>query len=1037
MVEYPFIPLRLPAIFVLLVGDGADALDETATRVLASTAGVYKLRPRLFAVLPVPGDPGEVDVAMHAAGRILAEHRPAAEEGAAGAAALVFPGRVRLSFEEIAAIPETLFEDLLASPPPLPPGRVCLTGHAASRIEARWQLEPGGSYKGPSGSQATLFRLGGPRDDAAPWHNARLLGRTISYVARPDIEADLLDHLHSPVVRVSGPFGCGKTRAVWHTLKRWGELGGTAGDLCIWIPIRSPRAGGSLPVSLLRRFVPLAAGAPPDADLSSCLRTLGFPLSVPELLSGSDALLSEVIPGIVARSLVVAARRLGAPIRLIFDGLESAPPAEFELLSRLFTERHRSTDWNAVLISQRGMRVAPEWVSFPEVDVPPMNDGQLAEVADDLLRDLLPEEVKASLLEAVGGCPLALEEGLVRMVQLRQLRRQYGNFFYSGTKGTGYEPSASLVQHLEAWTGALGDPSGLRLLALADTAVPANRLAAAAVIGGSELPNAWEAPFLVAGWLVPTPSPWGAGVEIACPAFARAIASTVDPDAATHLRRALGENLSRSAEPPSAMWEAYQLLSGSPGAVSSILDLARDRPSEVPPVTLLERLVGELEAHRTRGGDTMTEAQILWLLLPLARRLGRLEELENDVLRAVEIAGHDPKKYIAFASLKADLDLKKGRFAEGERILRSALDLVLQVEPGRQALLLLQLGRLLARQERYGEARQLFLDLLPVFESGDASGLTAIALFHLGNIDLHEGRLDEALERHQRAHDIRKVEGNAKLLGSSVSALGAVAFAQGRYAEALRLYREAEMLLRDQGDEGEESFALLGVGKVLAFLGDCAGASRPLRRALALRLGKTDPAGEAIARLMLSLNCLELAQWEEAIQEARQAHFQLSLVPETALLGDAEQMLGKIHLRRKRYDNAREHLTAAADLHARHKDPTGELIDRGYLLEVATAEGLEDEIRLLAGGIEEKLAQVTPTRALAALEHRLFKAREWLRARGDAASRPEEPLKRSLAALMKTAEQLEPELRHRYLFQIPEHRAILEAAGTYQIALPG
>jgi hypothetical protein len=60
--------------------------------------------------------------------------------------------------------------------------------------------------------------------------------------------------------------------------------------------------------------------------------------------------------------------------------------------------------------------------------------------------------------------------------------------------------------------------------------------------------------------------------------------------------------------------------------------------------------------------------------------------------------------------------------------------------------------------------------------------------------------------------------------------------------------------------------------------------------------------GEAIARLAVASNFLGLNNVDAALDEARHAHFELSL------LGDAEQLLGRIALRQKQFDPARHHI---------------------------------------------------------------------------------------------------------------------------------
>src|SRR4029079_7739723 len=114
--------------------------------------------------------------------------------------------------------------------------------------------------------------------------------------------------------------------------------------------------------------------------------------------------------------------------------------------------------------------------------------------------------------------------------------RHYGNFFYSGSRDADFEPSFRLIQHVEAEVSALGEAMPARLLALAETPVPAQERAAASLFLGAQLPPHWEAPFLAAGFFHRAPSAWGLGVDLACPLFTRSLAQTVMSEVVPSLR---------------------------------------------------------------------------------------------------------------------------------------------------------------------------------------------------------------------------------------------------------------------------------------------------------------------------------------------------------------------------------------------------------------------------------------------------------------------------------------------------------------------
>ncbi len=1024
MSDRSYIPLKIPAV-LLHVSD--ERCTDITGSLLGHPPGLHQLGPHLLAVLPIPGDPGDVEEAVRIAQRLR-------RQGPAGLTVIVLPGQVRIGPEGITAEPEPLLDDLEHQrPASLAGGQVHLTGRAASRLESRWSAERSGTCETMGGSHIPLFQLSGPRPDAVPWHTARLMGRHLDYVPRVVVERELLEHANAPVLRVSGPLGCGKSRSLWRTL----GPGANPGAPYLSIALRSPRTGFDLAAEVLRELLHLTGIRDGGYDPWRALARLGLEAHGEWLLGDRDRPEGLDLPGLLARSLELWRDATGAtvPLRLVFDDLQAASAADLKLLEALTADPRARRNARIVLVGRKRTRGPASWATLPEVEVPLFTAAQSTALAAGLFRGLLmPAEVQQRLVETAARCPFALEEILARMIQRRRLRRHYGNFFYSGGKDDDFEPSFRLIQHLEAEVSALGEPMPARLLALAETAVPALELASASLFLGAGVTPHWEAPFLAAEIFHRAPSAWGLGVDLACPVFARALAQTVMPEVVPSLRQVLGERLVAASDQPRALWQAYNLLSGSAQAVPSILELAQGAASDAPPAKILEGLKRELEAHRQRGGDTATETQLLWILLPLARRMNRLEGLDEEIDRALEITAGEPRKYLAFASLKAELDLQKSRLTESEETLRKALKMVLKTDPARQAVLLLQLGQILARQERRKEARALFEQLLKAFEKLGSTQLVATCLFHLGNVALHERRLDEALALHQRALETRRREQSLKTIGASLSALGAVSLAQGRFSEALAFYREAAEVLEQHGEEGEESFALMGIGRTLSLLGDSMGAARALRRALVLREPRGDVIGEAIARLAVAANYLDLNNVDAALDEARHAHFDLSLLPELSLLGDAEQLLGRIALRQKQFDAAGQHMAAALEIHRRHGDVNAALVDQGWQLEQALAQRDGSLTVHLCAQLDAELQHHDPTHHGVSLDFRLYRGLEGLRGtrRLDAAD-PLYYLNRAYEELMQKAAPLESQLRHRYLFSIPENAAILDAAAAKRL----
>lgn len=1029
--------LRLPAPLIhLWTAPGEEEhLDRIALRPLP---GLVRLARHLFAIHPTPGEAAEIEVALECCQSFLdAVLGATADTPAARMAAVILPGELRGSGETWQVVDDPLLSELTERPPNLPWGHVYLTGYAASRVEGRRPMTACGDYRRSSGGMVNLFRVAGPPVSVHPWRSPRLLGRDTRYVSRPAVEKMLEGLSQHPVLRVVGPLGCGKTRLVWQTLGP-GKAAARSGDKGVaWLSLASLKVSATPPeAQLLRQLETIAARARQPFDLGASLPESDTGTMLRRLTTGERLPSNLDLEPLLLSALRVCSRKMTPPFHLIVDGVEMARPVDLELIDRLITAFAATSDVRFVLVARAGHPWPQAWSASPLVTLPPASQGQMIDIAAALFEGLsMPQEVERRFLAECQGCIFALEEGLVKMIHQRQLRRIYGNFFFGGSKEAEYEPSARFVQHVEAEASSLGNATGPRLLAVAGGPAPPALIRAAAEDLGLELEEGWEGPFLAATWIERCKTPWGHGVSFAGPALGRALSTTLEGAEATRARHALGCALAHASGAPEALWQAYPLLSGSAEALPVIFSLAKGTSVEVAPEGILDGLARELVAHRRRGGGDAIELELLWKILPLARRLARLERFAEELPRAIDLATAEPRKVLALATLKTEVDIRKGRLEEGERTLRAALELVMDQDPGRQALVLLQLGRLMIRQERYAEARTLFEQLLPVLEEGGNSSQAASCRFHLGNIALHEDRLDDARELHLRSLETREAEGNLKAAGSSYSALGATALAAGDYGTARESYAKAEALLEKHGDPGEVSYALLGRGRVLNRLGDYAAASEPLRRALALREEQSDPVGEALARLWLAANHLDLERTSEALKEARQAHFALSLGSEGVQLADAEQILGRIYLQQRAFHQARTHLNAALTLQRRHHQLSSALVSESLQLERALEEGEAAEIRRICKLFEKEQHRLRPLTRRELIDLRLYRGHLWLAEHGGDGD-PLPFLRRAYRELMRKASLLAPDQRSVFLFQVKENGEILNAATACQLSLP-
>jgi len=981
------IPRELPAAFVRIEPPPAELSPAAAP-----------IAEGLYALFPAPGDPAVVDTAVR-----LARRQIVAGNGQKPTA-LVFAGSVRSSSAGHVPVADPLLAALTRRPPEFAAGGVFLTARAAQSLEEGYRLVAVPDYVDDAGKRFPLFALGAERTAPVPFRNAEVLHRRLAWVPRPESEELRLTFAEAPVIRLTGPLGAGKSRLAWESLR-----GSRARVLWSVTGSRRGEAPGHRE-QIARHLEVLARQLAADAQ---------------ELIA----------------NLVSWARE--APVWIVADGLESATPEDWEWLLALAaaaTEEHGAL--HLLLVGRNGTPWPDELDGCPRIPLGPLVGAAEERFARQAVAGLsLPAAVEERLRRQAAGNPFAFEELLVSLARSHQLRRVVGTFFYSGDEGFEAPPSSRLIGHVEAEVARLGEADPLRLLAASGEPVPDDLLATAAGALGFAGGPRWVEPYLASGWLISREGPWGEGVDFAAPVWRAALAATLPPESLLMARRALGGRLAAAA-PERPSWATYQLLAGSLAGARELVALVRGPHADAPRAALFEALRSEAVEVAALGEGEDLERELLWALLPLGRRLGRLGELGPELERAQQLVADRPERFVAIATVHAELEQNAGRYREAEQLLRRALAASREgsgVDSRRQALVALELGRVLQRQGRRREARELLERLLPVLDAGGRHGLAALCRFLLGNLALEEHRLDDAERLHRAALEARRsARGGATAAVASLSALAAVRTAMGDFFQAVALYREADELARSDRGDGEDSFVLLGLGRALARIGDFASARGPLRRALALRQGLDDRAGEAIARLAVAENHLQLAQLADAEREARRAHFDLSLLPEGTALGDAELLLGRIHLACNRPAEARPHLAEAARIHRARGQAVALARDLAAQLAAAIAQGETREVRRLALELEDQLATIGSRRASdEPFDYHLYRAAVWLRAHGEPEIDPEPWLERAYATLLEQTSFLAPADRHHFLFGLPLHREIVEAAAREGLATQG
>lgn len=964
--------LRLPAAALRVWIEGPPSLAARVSGLAAGGPAVLSAGEGVWAVLPVAGRPGVFDAAVELGGRLLAAL--ADEIGLGKARALVVPAAVSLSAGGRSLLDDRLLEEVRARPPQLAPDAVHLSTHAALALEGRWATAAAGRIHSTTGRVVPIVVLGPPAPGLPPWRNPNVLGRAPRWLPRLEPSAILGELLSAPAVRLTGPLGVGKTRLAWEVLR-------SAGCAFSW---RSSAAG------------------PPLSPFAQML-----------------------------------ADERQRPLWLVYDDLEAADDATRAEIERVLARPDLGKGLHAVLIGRSGTDWPGASSVAPELALAGFEGEEWDRFCERAFHGLaLPPAVADRLALGASGNPFALEEALVHLVRDRQLRQVFGSFFFSGRESEArFEPSARFRLHAESEALRSGGATPLRLLALTDAAVPAAELRAAAVeLGDAQIAPDWHVACRRMGLIETVPGPWGDGLRPALPPLALALADALPEEVEVRAARALGELLAARSNSAEELWRAWPLLSGSTEGARTALAAARARGG-VPRDEQFAALRLELAALAEGGGQGELELDLLWALLPLARRLGRLHELERAIERGLALAERHPERFLAIAAVAAELAQKEGRLRDAETLLRRALGAVQGADERRKELLVLELGRVLAQLGRKQEARDLFEKTRQIAERAGRPGVAAQCLFLLGNLAFHELDFGAARDLHSRALELRRRDRLPAATSASCAALGAVALAEGNFPEAIARYEEARAMLAADGSDIEASWALLGLGRALGRLGDSAAALPVLRRALQLREGRDDSRGEAIARVAVAETLMRLGQLEGAHGEARKAHFALALLPEGEARAEAERVLGEILLRHRRPGEASVHFAEAERLYRATGNDLALLEVLADRLEAAVAVGVVEPVRTAWKALAEQRRR--PQVASGAIcDFQLHQAAEWLRSKGETTEDPRPYLERAYGELMRETAFLAPELRQRFLFQVPAHQTIVDAATRLGLGMP-
>lgn len=1011
----PALTLRSPAAALHVLGSAASA---DAVREVLVALGALPTETGCFTFHLKPGDPAVFDTALTGGARLLNEAAASSTIERERLQLLVSPAQATLQGGAVRGVEADLAEDLRQRPPSLEGGSVYLTSHSARMLEDTWRLSAGRPYRRPSGKEVPLWRAEGPGERRSPWRNPDLLDRPTTWVPRPELEERLTDRLEEPALLVSGPLGCGKTRLAHTVLARHG------------LPHVTVRAGNGphregLVWQIARQLLlPVDGHGDPG-------RTARFasPGSRREAADRWHAARTERSRRLAVLAMLRALlREQGGPLCLVCDDAERLGDADRGLLSSLAADAGADT-LRLWIIGRPDQRLAEALGGVCQLRTGLLDAAEHRRLAQQLTSGrALPDGILEALIEESRGNPFAFEESLVAMARRKLLRRSYGSFFYSGPADGRPEPSRRWTAHLHSEAARLGLLEPLLTLAVADGPLPAAGIGAGLASGA---PAGWEETGLRAGLLRRAGSPWGLGLELACPAYGRGLAALLEASDLEALRRGIGARLA-SAEHDGGSWRVYGLLRGSQEAVPALLRATReaDRVPGPRDPELLAALSHELAGLRAADADADAELVLLWRLLQVARRAGRVGDHLADLDRAVALARGEPERYLALSHLKAEVEHESGRHRDAERTLLGALEATDgHASAARRAPLMVRLARLYMDAGRLTEGERLLESLYPAMQREGLDAAAASCRFLLGNIARRRHLYPQALAHHDAALEVRRRLGLVLESSASLCALGTVASTMGNYPRALAYYEDAEEVLAGHADcDRDLSFSLLGQARVLGRLGDFAAAASHLKRALELREGRDDKAAEAIARLALAANLLDLGRRDRAFQEAGRARFQLELLGVTPVLADADQLLGRVQLQRRHLGEAEQHLSAALEGHRKQQDEAACAFDLAWLIEVAQEAERASTVDRRVRELQVVRARLSRVEMAEVLDHRLFRALEWLAERRVDLDDPLPYLQRAYEQVLAKAGHLRPEHRHRFLYDVRDNREVVEAA---------
>ncbi|WP_433512174.1 BTAD domain-containing putative transcriptional regulator [Nonomuraea sp. CA-143628] len=285
------------------------------------------------------------------------------------------------------------------------------------------------------------------------------------------------------------------------------------------------------------------------------------------------------------------------------------------------------------------------------------------------------------------------------------------------------------------------------------------------------------------------------------------------------------------------------------------------------------------------------------------------------VERAAAMGLHEVACEVAAALCSSSFSLDT-RFEEWRRTHESALAAARRAgDPLAEATLLVGLGQLRYRQDRYREARAFFHQALPLLRAGGDTRGQAVAVAGIGNACREQGDLVEALVHLRQAGESFRSLGDDAGVGEVSRLAGSVLLEQGEFEAARTMLDDALAAFRRLGSRRGEGITLRSIGLLHRAVGELDRAEALCARAVVLLREAGDPlmtayAMQALAKTRIRLGADDTAILPDLLEALRVCERHGDRFG-TALV---ERTIGELHLARCRYDLAEGHLGRSVEM---------------------------------------------------------------------------------------------------------------------------